>query len=215
MLQSKVRMIWITPDAEKQIAYCARVSNPNNQNNENIEKLLKYCMRNGHWSVFEMASMCLEITASRVIIDQILRHRSFSFQVFSTRYAEVEEFVPTTPRRQDDKNRQSSHDDLSDDVKLWFTEQQRKLWTDARNVYDKALDLGIAKENARDLLPMSQRSRMYMNGTIRSWIHYLDLRTHVDTQKEHRDIAMAIKEQIFSVYLPTIAKALWENEGTK
>lgn len=203
-----VNLVWITPDAERLIGYCARVSNPSNQDNPDVAGLLKYCAKHRHWSVFEMASMCIGITTSRVIADQILRHRSFSFQVFSTRYSQVQAYIPTKPRRQAVKNRQSSVDDLPDEVAEWFTSRQSALWADAMNAYDTALNMGIARENARDLLPFSAASTMYMSGTIRSWIHYLQLRTMEDTQKEHRDIAVSI-QRIFSEELPIISGVLF------
>jgi thymidylate synthase (FAD) len=208
-----VRLVWITPDAEGHIGYCARVSNPDNQDNPDVTRLLRYCIRKSHWSVFEMASMCLEIENSRIILDQVMRHRSFSFQAFSTRYAVSDELVCTRPRRQDTKNRQSSHDDLPTYVKEWFAKEQQRLWDDTQAVYKEALRLDVAKENARDLLPFATKSRIYMAGTIRSWIHYLDLRTDEETQLEHREIAEQARG-IFASHLPTIAAALnWRTDG--
>jgi thymidylate synthase (FAD) len=191
-----VRLIWITPAAEQVIAYCARVSNPTNQDNAQYEKLLRYCITHHHWSVFEMASACFEITTSRAISAQLIRHKSFSFQEFSQRYAAV----PTTEiyeaRRQDTKNRQNSIDDLPEDTKMWFEQAQRRISTDAYHLYQQALDLGIAKEQARFLLPMSSTTRLYMAGTIRSWIHYLQVRRGNGTQLEHKHIADAIFDQL-------------------
>lgn len=203
----QVRLIWITPDAEKIIGYCARVSNPANQDNPDVEKLLAYCVKNRHWSVFETAGMNVEIETSRAISAQILRHRSFSFQEFSLRYAEAIDFQMYPARRQDGKNRQNSIDDLDDDVKDWFIAAQNEVQNLATVKYKQALAKGIAKEQARFLLPMSTTTKLYMNGTIRSWIHYLDLRSGNGTQKEHMDIALGIRE-IFNKELPTIAKAL-------
>lgn len=197
-----VKLISITPDAEKIIAYCARVSSPNQENPE-YEGLLKYCMKHGHWSVFEMANMCVEITTSRAIAQQILRHRSFSFQEFSQRYAEALTNEIYEARRQDTKNRQNSIDDMSEEDKLWFEETQVWLWVKNKEFYNEAIKRGIAKEQARFLLPLSTQTKIYMNGSIRSWIHYLTTRLEVGTQKEHREIAQAIFK-IFNAELPVI-----------
>lgn len=202
-----VSLISVTPNAEKTMLYCARVSNPANQNSENT-KLLDYCIKHGHWSVFEMAHMTVEIETSRAIAAQILRHRSFSFQEFSQRYAEVPEdgFEFYEARRQDVKNRQNSVDDMSDEVKLWFREQQERVVEVSREAYRKALSFGIAKEQARFLLPLNTKTKLYMTGSVRSWLHYLELRTGNGTQKEHKDIADAIS-RIFCEQFPNIAKA--------
>lgn len=200
------RLIWITPEAEKTIMYCARVSNPDNQDSEDT-RLLNYCIKHGHWSIFEMTNMCVEITASRAISAQITRHRSFVYQEFSQRYAEANETIKTNPRRQDTKNRQNSIDDLSKDTKQWFADSQEALDTMSNHLYSSALSKGIAKECARMLLPMSTQTKLYMNGTIRSWIHYLQLRTDESTQLEHREVALSIKG-IFCEQMPIIAKAL-------
>lgn len=202
----KVKLISVTPDAEKTIMYCARVSNPANQDSDNT-KLLGYCIRNGHWSIFEMADMCVEIETSRAISAQILRHKSFSFQEFSQRYAEVQGFEMYAARRQDDKNRQNSIDDLDPGVGTWFLWAQREAQTVTKNLYDQALAKGIAKEQARFLLPMSAATRLYMKGSVRSWIHYLQLRTGHGTQKEHKDIALAIKD-VFTAEFPNTAQAM-------
>jgi thymidylate synthase (FAD) len=204
----QTKLVWLTPDAEKIIGYCARVSNPANQDNPNVEKLLAYCIKNNHWSVFEMANMCVEIETSRAISAQILRHRSFSFQEFSQRYAEVQTMQTYEARRQDDKNRQNSIDDLDDDVKTWFTDAQKEVQNLATVKYKQALAKGIAKEQARFLLPMETTTRLYMQGTIRSWITYLQLRSGNGTQKEHMDIALDIRNYIFVPQLPVLAKAL-------
>lgn len=201
------KLIWLTPEAENTIAYCARVSNPSNQDNKEIAKLLSYCMKHGHWSVFEMASMCVEITTSRAISAQILRHRSFSFQEFSQRYAENTEVLVTTPRRQDLKNRQNSIDDLDDDTLMWWDCVENDIQAYALKKYKEALNLGIAKECARMLLPMSTQTRLYMSGTIRSWLHYIKVRTHESTQLEHREIALEIKEMVVNE-LPIIGALL-------
>ena len=204
--EEAVKLIAITPEAEKLVAYCARVSSPK-QDNPNIEKLLDYCIYHGHWSVFETPSITIEINTSRAISAQILRHRSFTFQEFSQRYAEVADFEIYKARRQDSKNRQNSIDDLSLRDKLWFWDAQDKVQLLSASLYHDALDMGIAKEQARFLLPMSSKTKLYMTGNIRSWIHYLDLRCRVDTQKEHRDIALAIRE-ILKKELPIISKAV-------
>ena len=205
-LEKAVKLISITPDAEKLIAYCARVSSKN-QENPNIEKLLTYCYEHGHWSVFETAYITMEINTSRAISAQILRHRSFTFQEFSQRYAEVPEFISYDARRQDKKNRQASIDDMNIEDKHWFSVAQDRVQTLTASLYLDALDKGIAKEQARFLLPMSSKTKIYMTGNIRSWIHYLELRTGIETQKEHRDIAREIKK-IFKEELPIISGAL-------
>jgi thymidylate synthase (FAD) len=202
-----VKLISITPDAEKTMGYIARVSNPANQDNPEVAKLLGYCIKHQHWSVFEQAFMTLEITTGRDISPQILRHRSFTFQEFSQRYAAATEIVPRVARRQDVKNRQNSLDDLPQETKDWFTMQQYFLSTAAFEVYNKALELGIAKECARALLPAATKTTIYMSGNIRNWIHYIQLRSDAATQLEHREIALAAKA-IFVEQLPIVAKAL-------
>jgi len=202
----EVKLIWITPDAEKLLAYIARVSNPANQDNPNIAKLLRYCMDEGHWSVFDMANVCIEVTTSRAITAQIARHWSMKLQEFSQRYAEVMTFEPAEARRQDVKDRQNSIDDLPDDVKAWWDAAYDEACTAAGNLYRDAIGKGIAKECARMVLPMSSTSKIYMNGTIRSWIHYLALRTDRHTQKEHREVAEAIRKTLIPL-LPIVAEA--------
>lgn len=205
----KVTFVHITPEAEKVISYCARVSSEN-QDNPEYEKLLKYCIKHKHWSVFQMASMCVEIVTSRAIAQQILRHRSFNFQEFSQRYAKSvsTEFYPA--RKQDLKNRQNSTDDISEEDKEWFEKRQNYIATVAFSAYNEALEKGIAKEQARFLLPLSTTTKLYMHGTIRDWIHYIELREKNGTQKEHADIAKEC-QKIFREHLPTISKALeWE-----
>lgn len=203
------KLIHITPNSEELIAYCARVSSPN-QDKANIDKLIVYCIKNKHWSIFEMASLCVEIQTSRAISAQILRHRSFHFQEFSQRYAEVTSFETYPARSQDLKNRQNSIDDLGEPIKYWFMRRQEALHDYCINLYEQALYRGIAKEQARFLLPMSTSTKLYMHGTIRDWIHYLELRTGNGTQLEHKEIAENIKN-IFIEQLPTISLALgWE-----
>lgn len=201
------RLISLSCNAEKTIGYCARVSNSKNQDNPDVAGLLKFCIKHGHWSIFEMANMVIEINTNRGIAAQILRHRSFSFQEFSQRYAKAQGFEYIKPRRQDNKNRQNSFDDLSEDNKTWFEYTHQRIQESTNSFYEEALERGIAKETARFMLPLSTKTRMYMNGTVRSWIHYIELRTDESTQKEHRDIANEIKG-IFSKNLPVIANAL-------
>jgi thymidylate synthase (FAD) len=202
---SKVNLISATPDAEDIIMHCARVSS-SHQGSKNT-KLLSYCIKHGHWSIFEMANMCLEIETSRAISAQILRHRSFCFQEFSQRYAKTQGFETYNARRQDSKNRQNSIDDMSDEDKNWFELAQQMVQNNSDKMYQEALNRGIAKEQARFLLPMSTTSKLYMNGNLRSWMHYINLRTSNGTQKEHIEIAKQCKE-IFSKEFPIIAKAL-------
>jgi thymidylate synthase (FAD) len=193
-------------DHEQIIAYCARVSNPNNQNNtETMPKLLKYLQDHKHWSPFEMSHAVLEIETSRGISPQILRHRSFSFQEFSQRYQSVDDsgVVIYAARRQDKKNKQNSIDDLPEEIKLEWRDRQLQNWKSAFEHYTWALNNGIAKECARFVLPLGSKTRLYMSGTIRSWMHFLETRTHESTQKEHRDIALACREAL-KEYFPSI-----------
>ena len=187
-----VKLQWATPDIDKQIMYMARVSNPANQNSEN-SRLLHYCMEHGHVSPFEMASACLEIETTRDIARQILRHRSFSFQEFSQRYqdaTQLGEFIPREPRMQDTKNRQNSVPCTEDTLRRWWNLMQSNVASHAFEAYKCALDAGIAKEQARALLPEGLTpSRLYMAGTMRSWIFYLKQRLDPSTQREHRDLA--------------------------
>ncbi len=203
------RLVWVTPDAEKHIVFCARVSNPDNQNNENYEGLLNYCKTHGHWSVFEMASACIEINAPRDITRQILRHRSFSFQEFSQRYAEVDK-LPFSgyreARLQDTKNRQNSISLENNHLKEEWEEMQSTILCTVENFYKKALAKGMAKECARVILPEGLTpSRVYMSGTIRSWLHYLQVRQGNGTQKEHIEIANQIYK-VLAKELPKIFK---------
>lgn len=203
------RLITLTPNAEQTLLYCARVSNPANQDS-NQTGLINYLIKHNHWSPFEMANMVVEIETSRAISAQILRHRSFTFQEFSQRYEKVQEFCSYPARRQDAQNRQNSIDDMVESQRDWFNFALASVQSKAQEFYDRAIDKGIAKEQARFLLPMSAKTKIYMNGTLRSWIHYIQLRTAVETQKEHRDIAVSIKE-IFCNKFPITAQALgWE-----
>lgn len=196
------------PSAESLIAYSARVSNPAGQmNDETAPKLLAYLIKHKHWSPFELVSMTVEIKTSRAIAQQILRHRSFSFQEFSQRYATATEFETYPARRQDVKNRQNSIDDMSEADKGWFEYAQRTIQNHSADLYDLALAKGIAKEQARFLLPLSTATTLYMAGTARSWIHYLQLRTEPGTQLEHREIAEGIKA-IFAEQFPSTSEAL-------
>jgi len=189
------------------MAYCARVSSPN-QTNKNYAGLLKYCAKHGHWSVFELVDLTFEIETSRAIAAQILRHRSFCFQEFSQRYSKAGLGFEVYPaRRQDEKNRQNSIDDMSDDDKQWFKETQERVQSCAFNAYSDALDRGIAKEQARNLLPLGVKTRLYMKGSVRSWLHYVNLRCANGTQKEHADIAKEIKKIIIKK-MPAIAEAM-------
>ena len=216
-MEQTVKLISLTSaegmKPEEIISYCARVSNPKNQSNFNTAPgLLKYCIENRHWSPFEMCDMTIEIITSRAIAQQILRHRSFSFQEFSQRYAKVLNYVNYDARRQDEKNRQNSIDDLPEDTKNWFIASQARVWGDSTLLYEEALKRGIAKECARFLLPLNTQTTLYMKGSIRSWVHYLQVRTDVSTQKEHREIAEGIKK-IFAVNFPAVSEALgWKNE---
>ena len=207
----KVSLITVTPDAEKHIAYCARVSNPKNQENESIAGLLKYCIKHQHWSIFEQAFMTLEIETTRGLAAQILRHRSFTYQEFSQRYAEstaLGDIELPELRRQDDKNRQNSIDDLDPKVVDKLNRQMNTLFTSAYSLYNQMLEEGVAKECARFVLPLATPTRLYMSGTVRSWLHYIELRTGHGTQKEHMEIANECKS-IFSEQFPTIASAMW------
>ena len=206
-----VRLISVTPDAEKTMAYVARVSNPANQDNENYAKLLAYCIKHNHWSVFEQSFMTLEIETNRGIAAQILRHRSFTYQEFSQRYADTNLITENIPipelRRQDTKNRQNSTDDLGDYVKLKFQSEIAELFANANNLYKRMLEAGVAKECARFVLPLATPTRIYMSGSCRSWIHYINLRSANGTQKEHMDIALECKK-VFTEQFPIVAEAL-------
>ena len=203
-------LVSVTPDAEKHIAYCARVSNPNNQDNEKFSGLLKYCIKHQHWSIFEQAFMTLEITTTRGIAAQILRHRSFTFQEFSQRYAPTSflgDIELPELRRQDDKNRQNSIDDLDPKIVEKLNRQMITLFSSANNLYQQMLDAGVAKECARFVLPLATPTKLYMTGSIRSWLHYIELRSAHGTQKEHMDIANSCKK-IFVEQFPSISEAM-------
>ena len=210
-MSEQVKLISVTPDAEKTMGYVARVSNPANQENPNVAGLLKYCVKHQHWSVFEQAFMTLEIETTRGIAAQILRHRSFTYQEFSQRYADSSLLGDSIPlfdlRRQDTKNRQNSIDDIEDSVKQEFENKIRKHFDDSMVLYQSMLDMGIAKECARFVLPLATPTRIYMSGSCRSWIHYISLRSGHGTQKEHMDIADACKK-IFMEQFPTVSEAL-------
>ena len=205
-----VKLVSITPDAEKTMAHIARVSNPSNQDNEKFAGLLKYCINHQHWSVFEQSSMTLEIETTRAIAAQILRHRSFTFQEFSQRYADSTQLgvIPIPKlRKQDLKNRQNSTDDLDDFVRQKLELQMQTLFDSATALYQQMLEEGVAKECARMVLPLCTPTRIYMTGSARSWIHYIELRSANGTQKEHMDIANECKS-VFIDTFPTIAEAL-------
>tara|TARA_B100001029_G_scaffold47695_1_gene37798 strand:- start:739 stop:1386 length:648 start_codon:yes stop_codon:yes gene_type:complete len=207
---TNVRLISVTPDAEKTIGYVARVSNPKNQDNPNVAGLLKYCIKHQHWSIFEQAFMTLEIETTRGLAAQILRHRSFTYQEFSQRYADSSLLAKSIPlpqlRRQDDKNRQNSIDDIDPLMQQDFEIKMQRHFVDGMKLYKEMLDAGIAKECARFVLPLATPTRLYMSGSIRSWMHYIDLRSAHGTQKEHMDIAEACRD-IFIEQFPIIAEA--------
>ena len=209
----EVQLISITPDAEKTMAHIARVSNPSNQDNPNYAGLLRYCIKHNHWSVFEQSSMTLEIETTRAIAAQILRHRSFTFQEFSQRYADaklLETIELPELRRQDSKNRQNSIDDLDPVIVDKLEKQMNTLFSSAQALYNQMIEEGVAKECARMVLPLCTPTRIYMTGSCRSWIHYIDLRSAHGTQKEHMDIAEACRK-VFITQFPTVSEALeWE-----
>ncbi len=208
---SKVDLISLTPNAEKTMAYIARVSNPSNQTNDKFAGLLRYCIQHEHWSVFEQACMTLKIETNRGIAAQILRHRSFTFQEFSQRYAETNLLGNDIPipelRRQDKKNRQNSIDDITDELKSKFEGKISKHFQEANNLYEEMLKAGIAKECARFIMPLATPTRIYMTGSCRSWIHYIQLRSKEGTQKEHMEIAEDCKT-VFIKYFPSVSEAL-------
>jgi thymidylate synthase (FAD) len=206
-----VKLISITPDAEKTMAFIARVSNPANQDNENYSKLLAYCIKHNHWSVFEQSSMTLEIETTRGIAAQILRHRSFTFQEFSQRYADTNLIAEDIPlpelRRQDTKNRQNSTDDLPADLRIELYSKIQDHFDAAQNLYKELLEADVAKECARFVLPLAVPTRIYMTGSCRSWIHYINLRSAHGTQKEHMVIAEECKK-VFTEQFPAVSEAL-------
>ena len=206
-----IKLVSVTPDAEKTMAYVARVSNPKNQDNEKFAGLLRYCIQHGHWSVFEQAHMTVEINTTRGLAAQILRHRSFTFQEFSQRYADsslLEETIPIPElRRQDEKNRQNSTDDLDNMLVMGYNTRMRAHFNDAMTLYQDMLKDGVAKECARFVLPLATPTRLYMTGSVRSWVHYIDLRSAHGTQKEHMEVVEQIRS-IFKEQFPTVSEAL-------
>ena len=214
---AQIKLVSATPDAEQHMGYVARVSNPKNQDNPNVSGLLKYCIKHGHWSVFEQAFMTVEINTTRGLAAQILRHRSFTYQEFSQRYADSSMLATNIPmfefRRQDKKNRQNSIDDLDE-----FTQQElqiavQRYFVEGMDLYQQMLRLGVAKECARMVLPLATPTRIYMTGSCRSWIHYINLRSAHGTQKEHMMIAKAVKN-VFVEQFPAVSEALeWEKES--
>ena len=206
-----IKLISVTPDAEKTIAYVARVSNPANQENEKFAGLLRYCIKHGHWSVFEQAFMTLEINTTRGLAAQILRHRSFTYQEFSQRYQDVSHIREDIPlpelRSQDEKNRQNSIDDVDPAIVEKYNEKMRKHFDASIDLYKAMLHDGIAKECARFVLPLATPTRLYMTGSVRSWIHYIDLRSAHGTQKEHMDLVKNVRK-VFVEQFPIVSQAL-------
>ena len=211
MMTNTATLISVTPDAEKHMAYCARVSNPNNQENEKFSGLLKYCVKHQHWSIFEQAFMTLEMSTRRGIAAQVLRHRSFTYQEFSQRYANstlLGEKIPLPElRRQDEKNRQNSIDDLDPFLVQTLDLQMQTLFDSCMALYQQMIERGVAKECARFVLPLATPTKIYMTGSVRSWIHYIDLRSANGTQKEHMDLALSAKK-IFIEQFPAVAEAM-------
>jgi thymidylate synthase (FAD) len=213
-MNSSVKFVWSTPNAEQMIGMMARVSNPENQHNPDVAKLLKYCIKHKHWSIFEMGNLCVEINTTRGISPQILRHRSYSFQEYSMRYSNTNKIgrieVPHL-RSQDYKNRQNSTDDLEEKIgeqKLAeFYRRIQEQFEDSEHLYQEMVSAGVAKECARFVLPLATPTRLYMNGTVRSWIHFIELRTGNGTQQEHKEIAESCKE-IFKDKFPITSEAL-------
>jgi len=210
-IDTPIKLVSVTPDAEKHMAYVARVSNPNNQGNDQFAGLLKYCITHGHWSVFEQAFMTVEINTTRGLAAQILRHRSFTFQEFSQRYADtnlLDSMIPVPElRSQDDKNRQNSNDDIPQEKKEEYQALIARHFSEAMDLYNALLQEGVAKECARFVLPLATPTRIYMTGSVRSWVHYIDLRSAHGTQKEHMDVVAEIRK-IFAEQFPTVAEAL-------
>jgi len=211
MMPEKVKLISVTPDAEQTMAYIARVSNPSNQSNEKYAGLLKYCIKHNHWSVFEQSSMTVEIETTRAIVAQILRHRSFTFQEFSQRYADSSMLADKIPlpelRRQDTKNRQNSIDDLDPFIVQNLELQMQTLFDSSMALYKQMLERGVAKECARNVLPLCVGTKIYMTGSCRSWIHYITLRTANGTQKEHMQVAEDVKK-VFIEQFPAVSESL-------
>jgi len=211
MMINTAKLISVTPDAEKHMAYCARVSNPANQENEKFSGLLKYCVKHQHWSIFEQAYMTLELYTTRGIAAQVLRHRSFTYQEFSQRYADSSLLTNKIPlpqlRRQDDKNRQNSIDDLDPFEVQNLELQMQTLFDSSMALYQQMLGRGVAKECARFVLPLAVPTKIYMTGSVRSWLHYIELRSANGTQKEHMDLALSAKA-IFIEQFPAVAEAM-------
>ena len=209
-----VTLVSVTPDAEKTMGYVGRVSNPKNQDNPKVAGLLGYCIKHGHWSVFEQAHMTLEINTTRGLAAQILRHRSFTYQEFSQRYADSSLLGDTIPlpelRKQDLKNRQNSTDDMDDRKVKWYNYRMQKHFKEGMKLYQNMLKDGVAKECARFVLPLATPTRLFMTGSVRSWIHYIELRSGHGTQKEHMDIANACKD-VFRAQFPIVSEALGWN----
>ena len=210
-MDDQIKLVSVTPDAEQHMAYVARVSNPKNQDNDQFAGLLKYCIKHGHWSVFEQAFMTVEINTTRGLAAQILRHRSFTYQEFSQRYADSSMLGKEIPlpelRRQDDKNRQNSIDDVDPLMVQDFNSKMQKHFVDGMKLYKDMLEAGIAKECARFVLPLATPTRLYMTGSVRSWVHYIDLRSAHGTQKEHMELVENIRS-VFKEQFPTVAEAL-------
>ena len=206
-----VKCVTVTPDAEETMGYVARVSNPKNQENPNVAGLLSYCIKHGHWSVFEQAHMTVEINTTRGLAAQILRHRSFTFQEFSQRYADSSLLADKIPlfeiRRQDEKNRQNSIDDVNPFLVQKYQVKIENHFKEAMKIYQEMLNDGVAKECARFVLPLATPTRLYMTGSIRSWIHYIDLRSSHGTQKEHTQVVNEIRS-IFIDKFPIVSQAL-------
>ena len=210
-MDSNIKLVSVTPDAEQHMAYVARVSNPKNQDNDQFAGLLKYCVKHGHWSVFEQAFMTVEINTTRGLAAQILRHRSFTYQEFSQRYADSSMLADQIPlpelRRQDEKNRQNSTDDMNPRTVNHYNRKMEQHFKQGMKLYQNMLKDGVAKECARFVLPLATPTRIYMTGSVRSWIHYVDLRSAHGTQKEHMAVAEGVRS-IFSEQFPTVAQAL-------
>ena len=211
MTDTQIKLVSVTPDAEKTMGYVARVSNPNNQENPKVAGLLSYCIKHGHWSVFEQAHMTVEINTTRGLAAQILRHRSFTYQEFSQRYADVSylrEHIPLPElRSQDDKNRQNSIDDVSPETVEKYHKKMRAQFDASIDLYKEMLHDGIAKECARFVLPLATPTRLYMTGSVRSWIHYIELRSAHGTQKEHMDLVENVRK-VFVEQFPVVSQAL-------
>ena len=210
-MDSNIKLVSVTPDAVQHMAYVARVSNPKNQDNDQFAGLLKYCIKHGHWSVFEQAFMTVEINTTRGLAAQILRHRSFTYQEFSQRYADSSMLADQIPlpelRRQDEKNRQNSTDDMNPRTVNHYNRKMEQHFKQGMKLYQNMLKDGVAKECARFVLPLATPTRIYMTGSVRSWIHYVDLRSAHGTQKEHMAVAEGVRS-IFSEQFPTVAQAL-------